>query len=334
MAKECPQCKKENPSANIFCASCGTRFDSVENLSEEDKLHKKLIEMQGTIQTLEKALAEAHNKNDSSKENLQVINNLQRQLTVMQHENANLQKSTKPVPVAKKNNNSFPVVILIAGIVMFLIVAGLIGFFKIYVPYAFERDAERVYTYAGNTFLRSSPQAGVEHNILERLPYGTELILYRFDYDWSYVKWKTFQNKKSLKGYISSDFIFTKSDFDILNSIWGDNESKEIIITSKCRIALLNYFKDKGYAGNWQVFSKSKEIKPNTVYYNRVINKNSKFTDFAVIIRNTNTGARKCLLFSFDDNETPTLEYEEAAPATGDIVSISFVNRIISITYR
>ena len=40
-----------------------------------------------------------------------------------------------------------------------------------------------------------------------------------------------------------------KKDFFLLNSIFGNQDSKETIITTKCRIALLNYFKEKQYIG-------------------------------------------------------------------------------------
>jgi hypothetical protein len=149
------------------------------------------------------------------------------------------------------------------------------------------------------------------------------------------VKWKCPQTGESIKGYISSDYILTKSDFAVLNSIWGDNDSKEIINTSKCRIALLNYIKSNGYVNQWQVFSKSKDTKPNTTYFSRVVSSDSKFTDFAVIIRNVITGDRKCLLFYFNDDETPHLVYEEFAPSTGDIekIRMSFSNEY-SIYYH
>ena len=74
------------------------------------------------------------------------------------------------------------------------------------------------------------------------------------------------------------------------------------------------------------MFSKSKNTKPNTTYYKRVSNRSSKFTDFAVIIQNVSSGDRKCLLFAFDDDETPHLVYEEDAPQIGNIADISLIN--------
>jgi hypothetical protein len=230
--------------------------------------------------------------------------------------------------------------ILIVGIVLLLGAGGYIGWSKFYVPWKTDQDAPRYYAYATNTFLRSSQMAGVEYNVLAKVPYGGELLVYNNNSEWAEVKWNT------TKGFISSQFILLKRDFYLLNSIWGDTESKEIINTGKCRLALLNYFKSKGYYGQineqirqevfgmesvmpdlvWQVFSKQTDSKTNTTYFRRVTDKDSKFTDFAVIIRNVSSGQRKCLLFSFSEDETPHFEYEEDAPPTGDIFSIKAVN--------
>ncbi|MDL2241891.1 SH3 domain-containing protein [Bacteroidales bacterium OttesenSCG-928-L03] len=256
---------------------------------------------------------------------IQAIENLQKQLSQIQQKNKVLQDTlvTKP-PV--KESKPFPTSVLLAGIALLLIVGGITGYFIFYKPYAIDRDAPRFYTFAKNTFLRSSQEAGVDYNKLGTIPYGSELILYNKGYEWSDVKWKDPKTGKALKGYISSDYILSGGDFKILNSLWGDNESKKIINTAKCRIALLNYFKEKGGTHGWRVFSKAEDIKPNTSYYARIVNKNSKFTDFAVIIKNIDTQERKCLLFSFDDDEAPHLIYEEAAPFTGDITGIVWDN--------
>jgi len=52
-------------------------------------------------------------------------------------------------------------------------------------------------------------------------------------------------------------------------------------------------------------------------------NKNSKFTDFAVIIKNTNTGERRTVIFGFNDDETVAWTYHDNAPASGYIKNIT-----------
>ena len=101
--------------------------------------------------------------------------------------------------------------------------------------------------------------------------------------------------------------------------------TRAVISTAKCRRALLNFYKNNGligvvnhdawneafpgddlsdYDSGWQVFCMPKKSKYNYVYYARITNPKSKFTDFCVILRNVNTGMRKIVVFSFDDDET------------------------------
>lgn len=148
---------------------------------------------------------------------------------------------------------------------------------------------------------------------------------------------------KELKGYVASPFILNKADFYLLNSIWGDTDSKEVVSSSKCRRALLNYYKENHLMGElseemrteagitllptqnnqWQVFCSPVNSKYNNAYYKRLINSSSKYTDFAIIIKNIHTSERKFLFFSFDDDETPRLLLEKRAPDTGFIKSVS-----------
>lgn len=224
-------------------------------------------------------------------------------------------------------------VLLVIG----LSVWGYLYYRNVYLPEKIDKEAPRYYTFSHLTNMRSSQIVGVEYNKIASLPYGSELITYSFGEDWSSVK------SGDIKGFISSNLLLDKEDFYLLNSIWGNTESKECIATSKCRMALLNYFKDKNYVGNispellneikpnfvtgtdnqWQVFCKSKNSKPNSVYYSRLRKANSKFTDFAVILTNLYTHERRLVLFYFDDDETPHLYYEGKAAAKY-IENISF----------
>ena len=82
----------------------------------------------------------------------------------------------------------------------------------------------------------------------------------------------------------------------------------------------------------WVIYSKPKNIKPNTVIYPRAINKSSKYTDFGCIITNTNTGKRKFLFFTFNEFEEPTLVAEQDAPDAGGIISVR-INNVNDINY-
>lgn len=190
------------------------------------------------------------------------------------------------------------------------------GFFiynNIIKPRQIDNAVPRYYTFAPSVVLRSSKNSGADFNKISSLLYGTEFITYDFGYEWSEVKVNSINAKgKKIKGYIASQFILGKSDFFLLNSIFGCTDSKTVIETSKCRRALLNFFKGQDYIGQispeeanepelsfptadnqWQVYCLPKDVQISNVYFKRILRKDSKFTDFTVIIKNINTDERK-----------------------------------------
>lgn len=251
---------------------------------------------------------------------------------------------------------------LVGIIVLLLLVAGAVGGYlyyqNVYLPEKIDREAPRYYTLANSVILRSSKASGADFNKIGSLPYGTELITYEHDDEWSKVKVNVASaSGEKLQGYIASPFVLNKSDFFLMNSIFGDTDSKETVLTAKCRMALLNYFKEKQYIGDisadmrteagisivpnddnqWQVFSRPANLKPNSVFFKRLMNRSSKFTDFGVIIKNIKTGERKLLFFYFDDDETPHFATEQTAPAAGFIKNMYIYseqgNRYLHVDY-
>ena len=250
------------------------------------------------------------------------------------HSNDRYLKLTTPPPPP------FPWKKLLAAASLLIIVGGAVFYLLWFKPYLEDKNAKRYYTFVNDLVMRSSQMAGVDHNIVQKLKYGAELLVYTPNPEageWAYVK------ANDQKGYVSTQFILPKRDFYELNGIFGDVESKEAISTAKCRKALLLYYQDtinrnmmgkidpeiqKEIYGSpksreiWQVFSKGKDIKPNTVAFPRFTNPNSKFSDFACIIKNIGTNKRKILLFSFSETGDPNLVFESDAPDEGYIKSI------------
>jgi hypothetical protein len=224
---------------------------------------------------------------------------------------------------------------IITATVLLLIVAGTVLYFAWYRDYIKDKNATRMYSYANSLSLRSSPSAGASYSSLDNLLYGTEILIYSQSGDWADCK----ANGK--KGYVSTLYLLPKKEFQELNGILADAETRDAIPTTKCRKALLNYFNTHNIMGKidetiqkeiygsvqqkeiWQVFAKPKDSKPNNVIYPKVVNPLSKFTDFGCIIKNIVTGQRKFLLFSFADDEKEILQSEQEAPVSGYIQSIS-----------
>lgn len=301
--KKCPYCSKNTLSIAKVCKYCGNSLE--EQL--ETSLEKSNVE----------------------------------DITTKELESKSTETKVSPAKVeTQPKNNSTKIILIVVLSVVSLIVFGSIYYYKVYLPAKIDREAARCFSFINLNF-RSSKDAGGDYNKIGSIPYGAELITYEHDSEWSYVKYKE-KGGESKKGYVSSEFVLNKEDFIRLNSIFGDMESKDCISTAKCRLAILNYFKEKNYIGKissdiltdilpsftpsvnnqWQIFCRDFKLKPNNVFYPQLYNKNSKFTDFAVIIKNINTGERRLLLFYFEDNETPHLYYEEPVYGDSYIVNI------------
>ena len=222
---------------------------------------------------------------------------------------------------------------LVIGIILAVICLGgaIFGWFyydNVYLPEKIDREAPRTYPMV-NVFLRSSKMAGGDFNKIATVPGSDELITYEDDGEWAKVKYIPHgENAKPMVGYVASDYLLNKRDLYQLTSMLSDNDVREVLATSKVRKGLIDYYNRKGITGKisqenaqevglpyspsdqWQVMFHRGQTKPNEVYFKRVYNPDSKFTDMAVIIENVSSGAKKLLYFTYDDDETPHLRAE------------------------
>lgn len=224
-------------------------------------------------------------------------------------------------PTSVNRNNTLIIGIAIGALVL---VGLIVGYFMWYVPYAKDRDALRTYVVANNVFLRSSKVAGVEYNILSKVPYGSELITYSKDMEWAEIK------VNGVEGFIASPYLLEWNDFKLLNDVWGSADTKEYIESSKCRLAILDYCKRNQFTtGNngWQLYTLQKNVKPNNVLFPRLNNGYDKFTEFAFILKNDATQERRFAIYSFDEEtEQPIFLYDENAPEDGQIKNVKYIN--------
>ena len=47
------------------------------------------------------------------------------------------------------------------------------------------------------------------------------------------------------RGYVSTNYTLSKTDFELLNNLWGSKEAMEGAPTAKCRLALVDFIKEK-----------------------------------------------------------------------------------------
>ena len=226
--------------------------------------------------------------------------------------------SSSPTNDTKGKSNK-GLIAVFGGIVIVTIL--IIGYVVWYIPYAKDRDALRTYVLATNVFLRSEQNAGVEYNVLHKAPYGSEIITYEKGTEWSTVK----ANGK--KGYMASAYLLSKNEFDLLHGVWGDLDARDCIESSKCRLAILDFLKQNNMqsgTNGWQIFTKQKDVKPNSVFYPRLFNKNSKYTDFIFILKSLFDGNRMIVCYSFEDEtEKPIFRFSEIIPKEGYIKNVS-----------
>jgi len=212
--------------------------------------------------------------------------------------------------------------LLLSVALVLLIVAGALGSYFFYFKEKWiDEKAPRFFTTAKSTALRSSKVAGIDANFVTNVPFGGELITYANLPDWSEVKYN------GQKGFISSKYIMSKPDFELLNNILADAVSKDAIESNKCRLALLDYVKrietDSAARMNWKIFTKPKNTKPNSFFYpNRIVNPNSRFTDFAFVLTNVVTNQRSAALYSFSDDETQQFMFGGYTDNSGDIMNV------------
>ena len=209
------------------------------------------------------------------------------------------------------------------GCILVLLLLGLLwaGYEFWFKDYLRDRNAPRTYVYATNLFLRSSKDADSESNRMGKIPYGAEVITYETQNDWAEVKFN------GVTGYVSSDYLLSYDDFRLLDGVWGNEEAKEMVMTSKCRRAILDFLKKSNWKSGsdaWQIYTKAKEVQPNSVLYPSLNDGYPDFSEFVFILTNNQTRKRKLALYAFKKDETPVFRHMEDAPDKGDIKSVSY----------
>ena len=195
-----------------------------------------------------------------------------------------------------------------------------------YRQYIYMKNVPHYYTLTDTTL----PPSGLLHRHATPLPYGSELLMHEYGDTWTKV---TMGKKWYLPCYVSTAMILDSGDFRRLDSIWGDDLSKSIITTARCRRALLNYFKENDLSTDWKVYSRDTAEATNTTFFQRVVTPDSKLLDFAVIIENKKDTARRCLLFSFDQKEHPCLVFDMPAPQDGYIRLVTNQEGVYTVLY-
>lgn len=193
-----------------------------------------------------------------------------------------------------------------------------------------------MFTYAETTNLRSSKLATSRSNIVSQIPYNTEVLVANQG-EWSLVKWG------DKEGYVESWHLLSKDDFDLLDSIFGDNRSMKLLCDPAHRMALFSYYKDNnlyGYSSReipavyqrnekgWQAFHKEDVKDCSSIVFSKIRNENGKYDDLAMVISNSINSKKRMLIFTFDEmTSKPILFYEDPSPKSEQIKEIKYEMR-------
>lgn len=258
--------------------------------------------------------------------------------------NTEPQRQYEPQQTYQQNNYAVPQeeavkkskLPIILGVLGVVIVTVVLGYFFWGKDYLRDKNATRMYSFARSLALRSSPAGGGDYNMIGNIPYGSEILVYDNGTEWVNCK------VNGQEGYASPKYMLNKIDFQELNAILADEDTRTAVTQTRFKKALLSYFRSHNIIGKmdeiiqtelyggvstkevWQLSAAAETNVPNTVYFSKYSNQSSKFNDFACIIKNVATSQRKIIMFSFDANEFPKFEGEAEAPNTGNIANISY----------
>lgn len=195
------------------------------------------------------------------------------------------------------------------------------------------------YNISSSANIRSTPNKSSTGNAIAELKYGEVFKSSKSVSDGSGTIWYK-SNSWFTDEYVSSKLMVNEKDFYLLESIFGDEITKNTILTFKPRKALIDYYKrqdpeykffgkidditykkvygkPKDFTGEWQVFCYDfVDRVPNSIIYPRAFNSKSNFTDFGFIVTNISANIKRFVLYTFDDiTEEPI--YVGEADATG-----------------
>jgi len=147
--------------------------------------------------------------------------------------------------------------------------------------------------------------------VIGHYPFGTEVQVYEvLDNNWAEV------SIGEKKGYMSFEYLVLPETFYTIEGMFGNENAKKLIASTKYRKAISNYLKKNGFTSKipkdereklygkddhkevWQIFAESGKSVYNSFCYGDYNADNKK--DAAFIITNINTGNRKLIILNIE----------------------------------
>ena len=147
--------------------------------------------------------------------------------------------------------------------------------------------------------------------VIGSYPYGTEVNVFQvFDNDWAEV------SIGDKKGFMSFEYLVLPETFYNIDGMYGNENAKEMISSTKYRKAISTYLKDNNFTSKipitererlygkddqkevWQIFAEGPKSYYNTFCYGDY--NGDKKNDAAFIITNVKTGNRKLIVLNIE----------------------------------
>jgi len=147
--------------------------------------------------------------------------------------------------------------------------------------------------------------------VIGSYPFGTKVQVYQvFDNNWAEV------SIGDKKGYMSFEYLVLPETFYIIEGMFGNENAKKLIASTKYRIAISNYLKANNYTSKipknereklygkdaekevWQIFAEPSKSEFNSFCYGDY--NGDKDRDAAFILTNIKTGKRKLIILEIN----------------------------------
>ena len=179
---------------------------------------------------------------------------------------------------------------------------------------AADGNGETYYVFADELILRSSKVARSATNQRAILPYGTKVEVESVADGWADVR------ANGQEGYVSPDYLLDEADFQLLEGVFFDADSRQVVEKTRERLALLDFLKRKGLKtgkGGAMLVGVKNDLYEDDVWKG-LLKVNNWVTDcFAFVLTVEGQAERPLAVYNMSVDGKPELLYETTTTKEG-----------------
>ena len=178
---------------------------------------------------------------------------------------------------------------------------------------------ETYYVFANELILRSSKVARSTTNQRAILPYGTKVEVESVADGWADVR------ANGQEGYVSPDYLLNEADFQLLEGVFFDADSRWVVGETRERLALLDFLKRKGLKtgkGGAMLVGVKNDLYEDDVWKG-ALKVNNWVTDcFAFVLTVEGQAERPLAVYNMSVKGKPELLYETTTTKEGALWTV------------